>query len=93
MEKLHSSALFLNVADGPNKIICHFQSFPHCSFDRDLILGDLLADVKTSFFCLASCAKIVISQYLFVFVFLTRVMFTGRNKYGVSCEVLRNVLC
>lgn len=31
--------------------------------------------------------KLLFLKYHFVFVFLTRVMFTGGNKYGVSCEI------
>lgn len=44
-------------------------------------------------FCLAVCARIVTSQVPFLFLFLTRVMFTGENKCGVPYEILRYILC
>lgn len=76
---------FFKVADGPNKRICHFQSFPHCSSESGLILGSILADVKTSLF-IWFFAEIVTSQ-IPLFLFFDRVVFTGGSKYGVFCEI------
>lgn len=69
LEKLHSSTLFLKVADGPNKRISHFQSFPHCSSDRGLILGNILADVRLHFFFFFWVWLLVLELLLFKYLF------------------------
>lgn len=83
--------LFLKVTNGPNKIICYFQTFTHCSFDRGIILGNFLADVELHY-CLAASTKNCYFSRTVLLPFNKGNVYWV-NKCGVACEILRNILC